>query len=103
MKNAFLFLSFLLLTFSARADIVVNEVNYNPPGSSDLEEFIELYNTGDETVSLAGWEFDKGVDFVFPEGAKIVGKGYAVDFKNRNVIITAQLTHFIVVIGFYAR
>lgn len=78
MKNAFLFLSFLLLTFSARADIVVNEVNYNPPGSSDLEEFIELYNTDDATVSLAGWEFDKGVDFVFPEGAKIVGKGYAV-------------------------
>ena len=42
MKNAFLFLSFLLLTISARADIVVNEVNYNPPGSSDLEEFIEF-------------------------------------------------------------
>ena len=51
--------------------IVLNEL-------SGADKFIELYNTGDETVSLAGWEFDKGVDFVFPEGAKIVGKGYAV-------------------------
>ena len=78
MKNVFLILAVLITALCAEADVIVNEVNYNPPGSSDLEEFIELYNTGDEAVSLAGWEFDKGVDFVFPEGARIEGKGYAV-------------------------
>ena len=80
MKNAltrFLLLSFLL-TAAAMADVVINEINYNPPGSEDSAEFVELYNNSDREVSLAGWKFNKGFDFTFPEDAKIEAYGFAV-------------------------
>lgn len=35
--------------------IIINEIFPNPVGSDLLDEFIELYNQGDETVDLAGW------------------------------------------------
>lgn len=38
--------------------IVVNELLPNPVGSDNDGEFIELYNTGGEAVSLFGWELD---------------------------------------------
>ena len=80
MKNALtrLILFSLLLTCAAWADVVINEINYNPPGSEDSAEFVELYNNSNKEVSLAGWKFNKGFDFTFPEGAKIDAYGFAV-------------------------
>lgn len=80
MKNALMRLILLsfLLTAAVNADVVINEINYNPPGSEDSAEFVELYNNSNKEVSLAGWEFAKGFDFVFPEGAKIAAYGFAV-------------------------
>ncbi len=47
--------------------VVISEVMYHPPGANELEEYVEVYNAGDEAVQLKGWRFDDGVDFVFPE------------------------------------
>lgn len=48
------------------ADIVINEIMYNPAqaqGTDDAFEFIELYNGGLDTVDVAGWRFtDAGND-----------------------------------------
>jgi len=38
----------------SRADIVINEIMYNSPGSPDVE-YIELYNNGQASVDLTGW------------------------------------------------
>lgn len=35
--------------------VVVNEFMYNPPGSAENEEFVELLNTGPDTVNLENW------------------------------------------------
>ena len=36
--------------------VIINEVMFNPNGSDDDGEFIELYNTSDtETVDISGW------------------------------------------------
>ena len=80
MKNALylLTLASVLLVNASLADVVINEINYNPPGSEDSAEFVELYNNSGEEVSLAGWKFNKGFDFVFPEGAAIAANGYVV-------------------------
>jgi len=36
--------------------VVINEVEMNPPGSDSRNEWIELYNSGDEAVDLTGWQ-----------------------------------------------
>jgi predicted extracellular nuclease len=38
-----------------RAEIRINEVLSNPVGSPEVDEFIELYNTGDESVDISAW------------------------------------------------
>ena len=45
----------------------VTEIMYNPAGTNNCE-FIELLNTGDETVGLAGTEFTDGIRFDFTDG-----------------------------------
>ena len=52
----------------------VTEIMYNPTSGSDTNysssdfEFIEILNTSDETVGLAGTEFSEGIQFDFAEG-----------------------------------
>lgn len=47
----------LLLTFSAvlHAQIILNEVMFNSPGSDYHDEFVEIYNNSDTSVDLSGW------------------------------------------------
>jgi hypothetical protein len=58
-------------------NIVINEIMFNPTSGNELEEFIELTNIGNEAVSLAGWQFDRGVALTFPE-VTIPPGGYLV-------------------------
>jgi hypothetical protein len=57
MMNIDLFLTVLLLlaimTSSGLADVVINEVELNPP--EDDEQWVELYNSGDNDVDISGW------------------------------------------------
>ncbi len=66
-----LLLLLCLLLQQARAEIVINEIMFDISRGENLpepisEEFLELHNTGAAAVSLAGWELDAGVRFVFP-------------------------------------
>jgi len=48
----------------------ITEVMYNPVLEVDYEdhhEFVELHNAGTEAADLAGWSFDKGITWTFPE------------------------------------
>ncbi len=66
----------------ARAGVVINEIHYHPKDKTSPSEFIELFNSGPAEVLLAGWKFDAGVKFTFPEGAKIAAGGYVVVAKD---------------------
>lgn len=52
--------------------VVITEIMYNPPGSSDAEEFVELLNIADAPVVLfdaakgKAWRFTDGIEFEFP-------------------------------------
>ncbi len=51
--------------------IVINEIMYHPYSATlkaeDLrQEYIELFNAGQQPVNLTGWQFTHGVDFTFP-------------------------------------
>ena len=45
------------LTVSAEAALIINEVDYDQPGS-DTAEFIELYNSGPTSIDLNGYTLD---------------------------------------------
>ncbi|HIG30722.1 MAG TPA: hypothetical protein EYQ50_24140 [Verrucomicrobiales bacterium] len=71
------------MTFSIFSiDLTVSEIMYHPAGDSEevLEsgEYIELHNFGNTPISLAGFEFDRGIQFQFPADAEIQAKGYTV-------------------------
>lgn len=75
------FFLLFLLALPARADVVVNEIMYHAPNDLDNLQFVELHNTGDKAVDLAGWKL-KGAKYDFPAGAKIEAGGFLVLCKN---------------------
>lgn len=89
-------LIYTLTAGSVLAGVVINEIHYHPVEepefdaeylpeldlSEDVHEFIELYNDGDSAVSLAGWEFTKGVKFTFPSGTTIGSSEFLVVAKD---------------------
>lgn len=59
--------------------LVISELNYNPPGSEDLTEFVELLNITGATLDLTGCHFDEesgqGIAFTFPSGVTVPAGG----------------------------
>lgn len=49
-------------------NIVITEIMYNPP-STEVFEYIELYNNDTEHVHLAGFSFAQGIVYTFPSNA----------------------------------
>jgi DNA/RNA endonuclease YhcR with UshA esterase domain len=68
----------LCLGMLSYGQIVISEISYNPPESgSDSTEYIELYNIGNSSVNLTGYQFTSGVIYTFPN-VSIASKGYLV-------------------------
>ena len=62
---------------AATANVVINEIHYNPDGNTRTE-FIELHNPTAAAVDLAGWRFSDGITFTFAAGTTIAAGGYVV-------------------------
>lgn len=71
-----------LVTAALQANVVINEIHYDPAIKTDLAEFVELHNNGSAGVSVAGWQLSGGVEFIFPAGASIAPGGYLVVAEN---------------------
>ncbi len=75
----FLFLAaFCLFSVVARAQVVINEIHYNPDVNTQHVEFIELYNAGGSGVDLSGWYFSDGVSYQFPANTSLNAGSYVV-------------------------
>ena len=88
-KLSLAILTVFLTVAAAQAQIVINEIMYNPPESgSDSTEFIELYNAGTAAVDIQGWYFTAGVvdtvdvSTVIPAGGYFVWTVNAAAFQN---------------------
>lgn len=66
----------------ARADVVVNEIFYHAPDHLDDLQFVELHNTADKPVDLAGWRLTKGGTYTFPAKTTLPANGFLVLCKN---------------------
>ena len=67
-------------------DIVINEIMYHHATRDERYEYIELYNRGTGTVSLAGWAFTDGITYTFEPGTEIAPGSYLVVAKDPNFI-----------------
>lgn len=94
----FLFVSVFLLPHFVYAGVVVNEIAWMGTAPKEGEstsaaannEWIELYNSGDEEVSLEGWRIiaDDGIPDI-PLSGSIFGKGYfLLERANDDVIVS---------------
>ena len=63
-------------TFQFQSDVLINEIMYHAPPQLEssrrepyqesTEEWIELYNRGQQPVDLTDWSFDDAINFDFP-------------------------------------
>ena len=67
---------------SVLAQVVINEIHYDPDVKTEPAEFIELYNAGASAVNLSGWYFSDGIQYTFPNGTSIGPGGYVVVAQN---------------------
>ena len=74
-----------LLTATAHARVVLNEIHYHPANDAvqageDAEglQFVEVLNDGPDPVLLSGASFSSGLTFTFPAGTQLAAGGYAV-------------------------
>jgi len=63
-------------------DVAINEIMYAPISRDPRDEYVELYNSGTETIDLGGWRFVDGIDFTFPSGTRLTAGGYLVVAKD---------------------
>jgi hypothetical protein len=72
----------MILAFSAMASVVINEMELNPPKGG--AEWIELYNSGNESVDISGWTATitdgswRGELSAVPEGTILPAGGFYV-------------------------
>lgn len=48
----------------------ITEVNYNPPGSGEDLEFLELWNPDEREIDVSGWTVE-GIGYAFPAGTRV--------------------------------
>lgn len=79
-------LALLALATGTAGIVVINEMEVNPPDGG--LEWVELYNSGNDTVDVSGWRISiedgswRG-DITMPPGTIIAPKEFAVGFGQR--------------------
>ena len=56
------------------------------PYSKSNEAWIELYNRGTNVINISGWQFNKGISYVFPEGTLLAPDEYIVVAKDTSLL-----------------
>lgn len=79
---------FILLASVCKADIVINEIHYDPDVKTEAVEFIELHNTDSTTIDLSGWTFSDGISYEFPAGSTIFPRSFIIVAYDPTQILT---------------
>ncbi len=72
----------LFLVSSVRAQVVINELHYDPDVKTERVEYVELYNAGAGAMDLSGWSFSAGIAYTFPVGTSLSPNSYLVVAQN---------------------
>ncbi|HUC89156.1 MAG TPA: lamin tail domain-containing protein [Candidatus Paceibacterota bacterium] len=87
---------FFVLAHTAYANLEITEIMYNPKGDDANREWIELYNNGDESVTIisgktdSAWRFDDGSSSLHYINDQLVipAEGYAIIASNKTTFIS---------------
>ncbi len=92
MRNSLILFILLLVSATCFADIVINEIHYNPSvGPDTYYEFLELYNTGTAVVDMTNWTIaDTTMSTPVAFSAQIQAGGYVVIAQNDSVYANLQ-------------
>jgi len=60
------------------ANVVINEIMYHPASENLKESYVELYNPASTAANLSGWQFTKGIQYVFPTNTVLSPGAYLV-------------------------
>ncbi len=74
------------------SNIVINEINYRSIDTEADITFVELYNAGTDSTSLASWQLEGGIDYQFPIGTKLAAGEY--------LVVAADIDTAQIVLGF---
>ncbi|MCK4999163.1 MAG: lamin tail domain-containing protein [Anaerohalosphaera sp.] len=66
--------------------VYINEIHYNPDLPTDALEFVELYNLSVNPIDISGWYFSEGIEYTFPAGTQIAGRGYIIIAANPSAV-----------------
>ncbi|MGI9428611.1 MAG: lamin tail domain-containing protein, partial [Bythopirellula sp.] len=69
--------------------VVFNEIMYNPTGTNETLEFVELHNQMAVDMDISAWQMSDGIDFTFAEGTIVPGGGYVVLAKDPAALLSA--------------
>jgi hypothetical protein len=84
--------SFIVGTPASSANLVVSEIYYNPPGSLEDTEFLELMNSSaGETIDLTNVTLT-GITYAFPEGFTLASGERVVIVKDQAAFAAAYNT-----------
>ena len=76
---------FLLANYTW-AEVIINEIHYDPDDQTEWVEFVELHNSGPEAADLSGWYFSSGIEYQFPAGTSLSANGYLVVAQNKEAV-----------------
>ena len=86
-------------TAASASNLVISEIYYNPPGSSDDTEYIELMNISlTETIHLDGLSLTGGITFTFPEST-VLDSGERILIVRDRVAFEAEFGTDLRIIG----
>lgn len=91
MKKGLLFILFIYMISIAGANVVINEIMYNPFGSDTNHEWIEIYNNGTETTNLTNWKFFEANT----NHALVLGQGNMIIFPGEYIVIAQDNKTFL--------
>lgn len=87
-KSSFVIV-FLLLPHIACADVIISEIMYDPVGSDSDREWVEVYNTGTQPVSLVGDMFRVGgKNHPLAGATHIDPHGYAIIVQQKDALVS---------------
>src|SRR4029434_8087000 len=80
---------YLVGAIATSANVVISKIHYNPVGTTDLEEFIEVMNIGPNIVDLTNCQFTLGIQFQFPDGYTLASGARALIVRDQAAFLAA--------------
>ena len=93
MKKQIKLIWIIIILFSqvSQASIVINEIMVKPTTDQNLNEWIEIYNTGSEQINLSSWKIKDNMGEDFLIGGNYNEQGTIIK-PNSYALITAETT-----------